>query len=296
MDVRLLGPVEASVDRRPVPLGGAKPRALLAILALSAAKTVSAERLIEGLWGEEPPATAAKTLQAYVSRLRRALEASGDGTSIVTRPRGYELRVAPDDVDARRFERLVTRGAPREALALWRGRALEDVADEPFAAVEIRRLEELRLAAIEQAVDDDLAAGRHRELVGELEAMVAEQPLRERLRGQLMLALYRSGRQADALAAYRDARATLVDQIGVEPGIELRRLHEAILRHDPSLEGGAGSRLERRRERRRHVPVQGPRPVRRRGRRRVLRARAAGLGDGGSPGGRLSAGRRGTVG
>ena len=235
MDVRLLGPVEASIDRRPVPLGGAKPRALFAILALNAAKTVSSDRLIEGLWGEDPPATAAKTLQAYVSRLRRALEASGDGTSIVTRPRGYELRLAPDDVDAQRFERLVARGAPREALALWRGRALEDVADEPFAQVEIRRLEELRLAAIEQAVDDDLAAGRHRELVGELEGLVAEQPLRERLRGQLMLALYRSGRQADALAAYRRARAMLVDQIGVEPGLELQRLHEAILRHDPSL-------------------------------------------------------------
>jgi DNA-binding SARP family transcriptional activator len=235
MDVRLLGPVEVSVNGRRVPLGGSKSRALVAILALNAAKPVSADRLIEGLWGEQPPPTATKTLQAYVSRLRRALEASGDGTTIVTRPNGYELRVAPEDVDARRFERLVARGAPREALTLWRGEALDDVADEPFAAVAIRRLEELRLAAIEQAIDSDLEAGRHLELVAELEALVAAQPLRERLRGQLMLALYRSGRQADALAAYRHARATLVDQIGVEPGVELQQLHEAILRQDPAL-------------------------------------------------------------
>jgi WD40 repeat protein/DNA-binding SARP family transcriptional activator len=241
MDVRLLGPVEASIDRRPVPLGGAKPRALLAILALNAARTVSSDRLIEGLWGEDPPATAAKTLQAYVSRLRRALEAAGDGSAIVTRPRGYELRLAPDHVDAQRFERLIERGAPHEALALWRGRALEDVADEPFAAVEIRRLDELRLAAIEQAVEADLSAGRHGELVGELEALVSEHPLRERFRMQLMLALYRSGRQADALTAYRDARTTLVDQVGVEPGAELRRLHDAILRHDPSLAQPGGA-------------------------------------------------------
>ena len=241
MHVRLLGPVEARIDGRPVPLGGAKPRALLAILALNAAQPVSAERLIEGLWGADPPATAAKTLQAYVSRLRRALEASGNGTAIVTRARGYELRLAPDDVDAQRFERLMTRGATRDALALWQGRALEDVADEPFAALEIRRLEELRLAAIEQAIDDDLAAGRHVELTGELESLVAEQPLRERLRAQLMLALYRSGRQADALRAYRDARATLVEEIGIEPGSELQQLQEAILRQDPTLARDAAS-------------------------------------------------------
>ena len=242
MDIRVLGPVEACIDGRPVPLGGAKPRALFAMLALNVATTVSADRLMEGLWGEQLPPTAAKTLRAHVSRLRRALEASGDGTAIVTRAHGYELRLAPEDVDARRFERLVERGAPREALTLWRGRALEDVADEPFAAAEIRRLETLRQAAIEQAVDADLAAGRHRELIGELEALVADEPYRERLRGQLMLALYRSGRQADALEAYRDARAALVDQIGVEPGAELQRLHEAILRHDPAVayEGAPG--------------------------------------------------------
>src|SRR5918994_7681902 len=153
MDVRLLGPVEVAADGRTVPLGGPKPRAVLAMLALDPGTTVSTDRLIEGLWGEEPPATAAKTLQVYVSRLRRALTANGDGTDIVTRARGYELRLAPDDIDACRFERLLAHGAPREALALWRGPPLDDVADEPFAAGEIRRLEELRLGGDEEAVD-----------------------------------------------------------------------------------------------------------------------------------------------
>jgi WD40 repeat protein/DNA-binding SARP family transcriptional activator len=224
-----------AADGRTVPLGGPKPRAVLAMLALDPGTTVSTDRLIEGLWGDEPPTTAAKTLQVYVSRLRKALTANGDGTEIVTRARGYELRLAPDDIDACRFERLLAHGAPREALALWRGPPLDDVADEPFAAGEIRRLEELRLAAIEQAIDADLAAGRHRELVGELDVLVAAHSLHERFHAQLMLALYRSGRQAEALAAYRRARAALVDQIGVEPGPELRELHEAILRQDPSL-------------------------------------------------------------
>ncbi|MET0974010.1 MAG: BTAD domain-containing putative transcriptional regulator, partial [Thermoleophilaceae bacterium] len=160
----------------------------------------------------------------------------GNGAAIVTRGRGYELHVDPDAVDAGRFERLVERGAPREALALWRGPPLDDIADEPFAAAEIRRLEELRLTALELAIERDLEAGRHREVVGELESLVAAEPLRERLHAQRMLALYRSGRQSDALDAYRHARTTLVDAIGVEPGPELRRLHEAILRQDPALE------------------------------------------------------------
>jgi DNA-binding SARP family transcriptional activator len=236
MDVRVLGPVEVCVEGRPVLVGAGKPRALLALLALNTGSTVSAERLIDGLWGERPPATAAKMVQVYVSQLRKALAAGGDGAEIVTRGRGYELRLASGDVDVRRFERLVARGAPREALALWRGRALEDVADEPFAAAEIRRLEELRLAALELAIDHDLAGGRHREVIGELEALVAEEPLRERLHAQRMLALYRSGRQSDALEAYREARALLVEEIGVEPGPELRRLHQAILVQDAALE------------------------------------------------------------
>jgi DNA-binding SARP family transcriptional activator len=235
MDIRVLGPLEASVGGRPVALGGGKPRALLAMLALNAGSTVPAHRLVEGLWGEEPPATAAKMLQVYVSQLRKALAAAGGGEEIATRGRGYELRLADDGLDVWRAERLLAEGAPRQALALWRGPALADVADEPFVASEARRLEELRLDAVELAIDLDLAAGRHREVIGELEALVKEHPLRERLHAQRMLALYRAGRQADALEAYREARRGLVDEIGIEPGPELRELHEAILRQDASL-------------------------------------------------------------
>jgi predicted ATPase/DNA-binding SARP family transcriptional activator len=248
MDVQVLGSIEASVEGRSIPLGGGKPRALLAMLALNAGSTVSTQRLIDGLWGEEPPASANKLVQVYVSQLRKALGSSADGAEIVTRRHGYELRVEPDAVDAGRFERLVASGAPREALALWRGPPLDDVADEPFAGAEIRRLEELRLSALELAIDRDLEEGRHREVVGELEALVTAEPLRERLHAQRMLALYRCGRQADALEAYRHARARLVEEIGVEPGPELRRLHEAILRQDASLELPAAEAVEPPRE------------------------------------------------
>ena len=174
-------------------------------------------------------------VQLYVSQLRKALANGEDGGEILTRGRGYELRLGEGGLDAQRFEQLITRGMPREALVLWRGAPLADVADEPFAGGEIRRLEELRLRAIELAVDSDLAGGRHREVVGEIEAAAAEEPLRERLHAQRMLALYRSGRQADALEAYRDFRGTLVEAIGAEPGPDLRHLHEAILRQDPEL-------------------------------------------------------------
>ena len=236
MDVKLLGAVEATSNGHSIPLGGGKPRALLALLALNAGSTVSMARLIDGLWGEEPPATAGKLVQLYVSQLRKALAANGEDKAILTRRHGYELRAGPDEVDLARFERLVAGGAPREALALWRGPPLDDVADEPFAAAEIRRLEELRLAALEFAIEHDLEAGRHREVVGELEALVAAEPLRERLHAHRMLALYRCGRQADALEAYRQARTALVETIGIEPGAELRRLHDAMLRQDPSLD------------------------------------------------------------
>src|SRR5215207_1360356 len=245
MDVQVLGPVEASADGRSIRLGGGKPRALLAMLALNAGSAVSTERLIDGLWGGEPPASANKLVQVYVSQLRKALGSSADGAEIVTRRGGYELRAGPDVIDAKRFERLVASGEPREALALWRGPPLDDVADEPFARAEIRRLEELRLGALELAIDRDLAEGRHREIVGELAALVAAEPLRERPHAQRMLALYRCGRQADALAAYRDARTALVEAIGAEPGAELRRLHDAILRQDPSLERPAAVELPR---------------------------------------------------
>jgi DNA-binding SARP family transcriptional activator/WD40 repeat protein len=237
MELLVLGPLEVRVDGRQIPLGAAKQRAVLAMLALRANTSVSADELMEGLWGEHPPASAPKMVQQYVSQLRRVLaEDDGRAPAIVTRGRGYELRISPEDVDAARFVRLVERGAARQALSLWRGGALDDIADEPFAAAEIRRLDELRLNALERAIDADLADGRHGELVAELEALVAEHPLSERLHGQLMLALYRSGRQAEALEAYRRARERLVEDVGVEPGPDLQRLHAAVLSQDPSLD------------------------------------------------------------
>jgi WD40 repeat protein/DNA-binding SARP family transcriptional activator len=213
------------------------------MLALRVNQTVSADQLSDGLWGERAPATAPKMVQLYVSQLRKLLR--GSVGEILTRGRGYELRLAVDRVDAARFERLVDaavqadgvpNGEARAALALWCGGPLADVADEPFASAEIRRLEELRLQVAEVAIDADLAARRHREVLGELRSLIADEPLRERLRAQHMLALYRSGRQSEALAAYRDARTALVEAMGVEPGPELRHLHEAILRQDPRLE------------------------------------------------------------
>jgi DNA-binding SARP family transcriptional activator/ABC-type transport system substrate-binding protein/sugar lactone lactonase YvrE len=249
VDLQLLGPVEVRLDDRAIELGPRKQRAVLAMLALSAGRTVSADRLVEGLWGESPPSSAPKMVQLYVSHLRRVL--NGDGVRIVTRDRGYELQVSNSDVDAIRFEQLLGDSRAREALALWRGDALADLVGEPFAAGEIRRLDELRLTAAERAIDDDLAAGRHADVIGELEALVAAEPLREHLHAQHMLALYRSGRQSDALAAYRDARSGLVEQIGVEPGGELRRLQDAILAQDPALDVPVAPEAE---------PVTSPRP------------------------------------
>jgi YVTN family beta-propeller protein len=266
MDLRLLGPLEAHFEGRPVDLGPRKQRAVLAMLALELGRTVSADRLVEGLWGDEPPASAPKMVQLYVSHLRRLLD--GGGVRIVTRGRGYELQLSDGEVDAVRFERLLEQSQPREALALWRGGALADVADEPFAAAEIRRLDEMRLRATESAIDGDLAAGRHVEVLGELEGMVVAHPLREHLHAQHMLALYRSGRQSEALAAYRDARAELVEQIGVEPGSELRQLQDRILAHDPALDLHVADDVE---------PATSPRPPPSRGpaRRRTLVAAAA---------------------
>jgi DNA-binding SARP family transcriptional activator len=207
MRVRVLGPMEVTVGERRLELGAAKQRALLAMLALQANRAVPADRLVEGVWGEEPPASASKMVQHHVSRLRRLLAAgNGAAAEIVTRGRGYELRIAADDVDALHFERLLAEGSSQEALALWRGPPLADVADEPFAAAEIRRLEELRLTALERAIAADVEEGRHGEAVGALTGLLAEYPVSERLHARLMLALYRSGRQADALEAYRRAR------------------------------------------------------------------------------------------
>jgi len=247
VDYRILGPLEAWAGDRRLPLGGRRQRALLAILLLRANEAVSTDRLIDELWGERPPATAANTLQVYVSQLRKALEARD---AIETRAPGYVVRVRPGELDLQRFEELADRGRRafadgradeaagtlRTALALWRGPALADLAFEAFAAAFVLRLEELRLAVLEERIEADLALGRHTELVPELEATVAEHPLRERARGQLMLALYRADRQADALDAYQEARRTLVDGLGIEPSPALQRLERAILTHDASLE------------------------------------------------------------
>src|SRR3954447_3815770 len=267
MEIRLLGLIEVSLDGRAVRLGGAKQRALLAMLALHPNAPVSVDRLIDGLWGERPPASAPKSIQIYVSQLRKLI--NGDGAEIVTRGRGYELRVGADAVDSVRFERLVgdaERGngagdaIAREALALWRGPPLDDLADEPFAGPEIRRLEELCLRARELAIDGALAAGEHERVLAELGALVDEHPLREHLHAQRMLALYRSGRQADALEAYQHARSALVEEVGVEPGPELRHLHEQILAQDPALDLPARERagpppITPSRERRRSRPL-----------------------------------------
>src|SRR5690349_14550718 len=215
MHINLLGPIEAVSDDGAVSLGGAKQRAVLAMLALQTGSTVSADRLIDGLWGDHPPASALKLVQLYVSHLRKAL---GEEDLIATHGRGYELRLARHDVDAGRFERLLAQGAAREALRLWRGAPLADVAGEPFAAPEIRRLQELHTAALEVAIDQDLDAGRHREALPEIDGLLAAEPLREPLHVRRILALYRCGRQADALEGYRDARRALIEQIGVEPG------------------------------------------------------------------------------
>ena len=211
MQIRLLGTVDVDLDDRPLKLAGPKQRAVLSMLALSANSTVSVERLIEGLWGEEPPPTAAKMIQQYVSQLRRLLGENG-ATQIATHGRGYELQIDPAAVDALQFERLVASAAngngargelAREALALWHGAPLAGMLEEPFAAAEVRRLEELHLAATELALEDDLDAGRHGEAIGRLRALVEEHPLRERLRALLMLALYRAGRQTMNASAHR---------------------------------------------------------------------------------------------
>jgi len=246
MEFRILGPLEVLSDGQALDLGGQKQRALLALLLLEANRPVSRDRLIAALWEEEPTATAQKAIQVYVSQLRKALGRD----AIATRGRGYVAAVAEGALDLRVFERRASAGARaldegrfgvaamefRGGLELWRGPALADFVDEPFAAPEIGRLEELRLTAIEDRVEADLALGRHADLVGELEALVAQNRLRERLRAHLMLALYRSGRQADALELYRRTRETLSDELGIEPSLELQELERRMLQHDPALE------------------------------------------------------------
>jgi DNA-binding SARP family transcriptional activator len=253
MEFRILGPLEVIGDGRPLTLGGASQRALLALLLLHTNEVVSSDRLMDDLWTGEPPASGVTALQVRISQLRKAL--GGQAERIETKPPGYLLRIGPEELDLARFSRLVQEadgaepavaaGKLREALALWRGAPLADFVYESFAQAAIGRIEELRLAALERRVDADLALGRHAELVGEVEELVAQHPLRERLRGQWMLALYRSGRQAEALEAYQTSRRALVDGIGIEPSPALQELEQAILRQAPELELAPAPALER---------------------------------------------------
>ena len=239
---RILGPLEVLADDdEPLPLGGQKHRAVLAVLLLRAREVVSTEYLVDALWGEQPPRTATASLQNSISALRKLL-----GPDLLrTRAPGYVLAVEADAIDLGRFEQLVgsARGLPaderartlREALALWRGPALAEFAFDAFALPEARRLEELRISTQEEAIDAELEHGANAELVPELESLVAQHPLRERLRGQLMLALYGAGRQADSLNAYQDARRTLVEELGVDPSPQLQQLHASVLRQEVVL-------------------------------------------------------------
>jgi YVTN family beta-propeller protein len=248
IEFRILGPLEVRDDGREVSIRGRKLQSLLALLLLHAGEVVARDRLIDDLWGEDPPTTAAKTLQVHVSRLRREI-----GDAIVSHGGGYLIRVEPGQLDLERFEQLVAEGRRafaegqpehaaerlREALALWRGPPLPELAGEPFARAHIGRLEDARLDAMEARLEAELALGRHAEAVQELELLVARHPYRERLHELLMLTLYRAGRQAEALAAYQTARDVLVEELGLEPGRRLRELHGAILGQDPALDAAA---------------------------------------------------------
>lgn len=247
MEYWVLGPLEVRNHGEPLPLRGPKQRGLLAVLLLHANRIVSSDHLVDDLWGEHPPASARSALHNHVFGLRKLLHASGE--VLVADRLGYALRVAPGELDVECFDELLDRGLQanragtpaaaaetlRQALRLWRGTAFQCVANEPFAQAEIGRLEEQRLTALEERVAADLALGRHHELVGELDALVREHPRRERFCEELMIALYRGGRQADALQLYRAARERLVNELGIEPGPTLRRLQQAILRHEPTL-------------------------------------------------------------
>ena len=241
LEFRTLGPLEVLDEGLPVALGGRNQRALLALLLLRANEPVSTERLVDQLWGEHPPRTATTSLQNAVSQLRKLL---GPGL-LLTRPTGYVLEVDADQLDLTRFERLVreARSADpqhkalllREALSLWHGSPLADLETETFAQAEIQRLDDLRLGVLEERIAADLELGADADLVSEVEALVRAHPLRERPRAHLMLALYQCGRQAEALSAFHDARRTLIDELGIEPGPELQNLYGSILRQERAL-------------------------------------------------------------
>jgi DNA-binding SARP family transcriptional activator/ABC-type branched-subunit amino acid transport system substrate-binding protein len=259
VEFRILGPLEVVREGSVLPTPPNKPRALLVLLLLRRGEAVGLDELADDLWGGQPPATAIKSIQVYVSQLRKGL-----GERVLeTRGRGYALVVDDDSVDAARFERLLDRGTelratgePKaaaevltEALTLWRGPALADFTYEPWAQPDIARLADLRLAALEERIDADLEVGRHATLVGELTGLVERNPGRERLLGQLMLALYRSGRQTEALDAYREQRRRLDEELGLEPSVALRELEAAMLRQEPSLERPARATTARSRRR-----------------------------------------------
>src|SRR4051812_29307645 len=256
--VRLLGPLEVECADGPVRIGAAKERLLLVLLALNAGRVVAAERLVDALWGEEPPESAGVSLRVLISRLRKSLAAAGRDDAIHARPPGYVLAGDEVDADVDRFQALVARGTAqlaagsaraaaatlRTAVALWRGDRLAESSETRLGG-EAARLAEARLATVEARVDADLACGRHVELVGELEELCRAHRLRERLWAQRMLALYRCGRQADALAAAQRLRTLLGEELGLDPGSELRRLEAAILAQDPALSPPPAARLPR---------------------------------------------------
>src|SRR5947207_11336292 len=253
MEYRILGPLEVAHEGEPVPLGRPKERLVLAVLLLHANEFVSRERLIDELWGPAPPPTAKKAVNVYSSQLRKALARNGHDP-VTTADGGYRLGVDDDELDVSRLRQLLAAARERESageleaaaellregLGLWRGPTLSGLLLESHGREEIFQLDELRLTALMDRIDCDLALGRHEEVLGELHVLVGEHPLRERLRAQQMLALYRADRQADALDAYQQARHDLIDELGIEPSESLQRLQQAILRHDPALEAPAG--------------------------------------------------------
>src|SRR5436190_1268921 len=254
MEYRILGPLEVVDEGEPVPLGRLKERLVLAVLRLHANEFVSRERLIDELWGVSPPATARKAVNVYISKLRKTLTRDGHDP-ISTADGGYRLVVDSDLLDADRMRALVAAAREQMAdgdseaasrllqdgLAFWRGPTLAGLTLESFGRDEVGQFDELRLTVLMDRIDCDLAQGRHEDVLGELQVLVREHPLRERLRAQQMLALYRADRQADALDAYQQARHDLIDELGIEPSESLQRLQQAILRHDPALEMPAGT-------------------------------------------------------